>query len=130
DGSRLRPHVKHRHVTASRVPALSAARCQSPTAPGRDPGGRSKPLWERPWPLPQEAATSCHARPDQSFVTRLISARLVTPCFTFINADWRRSRTPDRCAASAICSALPPSSTIEAISSVIGITWYTPVRPL
>src|SRR5690606_19239134 len=59
----------------------------------------------------------------QSLVTRLISARLVMPFLTLSNADWRRSRTPERCAASAICCELPPASTMAAISSVIGITW-------
>src|SRR5690606_38319919 len=46
----------------------------------------------------------------QSVVTRFISARLVTPCFTFHNADLRRSRTPARSAASAMAMALPPAS--------------------
>src|SRR5690606_20274873 len=62
------------------------------------------------------------AQTPQSVVTRLISARLVTPFVTFSNADWRRSRTPDFSEAPAICKALPPSSTIVAISSVIGMT--------
>ncbi len=59
----------------------------------------------------------------QSLVTRLISVRLVIPCAALSRADWRRSLTPIFCAASAMSSALPPCSTMVAISSVIGITW-------
>src|SRR5690606_9108534 len=47
-------------------------------------------------------SASGHGSSPQSFVTRLISARLVIPFFTLSSADWRRSRTPERCAASVI----------------------------
>src|SRR5690606_13936824 len=66
-------------------------------------------------------SANCHG--GQSLVTRLISARLVMPFFTFSNADWRRSRTPDSCAAAAICCTLPPARMMAWILSVIGITW-------
>ena len=72
-------------------------------------------------PARQPSLRPCGAR--QSLVTRLISAKLVVPAAAFTNADWRRSRMPARCAASAIWMALPPSSTITEISSFIGITW-------
>ena len=47
----------------------------------------------------------------------------VIPFFAFRSADWRRSRMPQRCAASPICSMLPPFKTMAWISSFIGITW-------
>ncbi|KAG1084682.1 hypothetical protein G6F40_014418 [Rhizopus arrhizus] len=76
------------------------------------------------WPATSCIAASTHGVDlPQSLVTRLISARLVMPAAAFFNADCRRSFTPICCAASAICSELPPASTIVAISSVIGITW-------
>ena len=91
------------------IPCRSApwARCPSARIDDPDEGHRGQ------GPLLQ----------GQSLVTRLISARLVWPLRTLSRADWRRSRTPAFCAASAICMALPPSSTIAEISSLIGITW-------
>ncbi len=91
-----------------------------PTSPG-NPSAEQAP---HPHRRHSCGCQACPARiaPRQSLVTRLISARLVTPCAALSRADWRKSLMPIFCAASAISIALPPLSTIAAISSVIGIT--------
>src|SRR5690606_5183772 len=73
--------------------------------------------------LVERSAACGHRVTPQSLVTRLISTRLVIPCFTLSNAERRRSRTPLSWAASVICWTLPPASTICWIWSVIGMTW-------
>ena len=51
----------------------------------------------------------------------VVGRKLVTPFFTLTSADLRRSLMPSFSASAAICIALPPSSTIFWMASVIGI---------
>ena len=76
----------------------------------------------KPWRLAQVPQRGSPAG-RHSLVTRSISVRLVSPCFTLSRAEARRSLTPAALATSAICIALPPCRMIFWISSSIGITW-------
>src|ERR1019366_5822946 len=65
-----------------------------------------------------------------SLVTEITSSSVVMPDRTLRSPDWRRSRTPSRCAWTAMSVAMPAFRMILWISSLMGITWYMPTRPL
>ncbi len=136
-GSRLWRGGKHPACDGGRVSSVVAAGTALRIMPALGVGlerpmgamlffGQIGARASRAWPAPTGldwAAVSRRGRRPQSLVTRLISARLVTPLRTFISADWRRSRMPAFWATAAICMALPPSSTMAWMSSDIGMTW-------
>ena len=58
-----------------------------------------------------------------SFVTEITSSSVVIPERTLSRPDWRKSRTPSRCACAAMSWAIPDPRMIRWISSVMGMTW-------
>src|SRR6056297_4130422 len=66
----------------------------------------------------------------QSLVTRFNSTRLIEPLLTLFSAARRRSMMPSTLLCRSISSAVPPCRMNRSISSVMGITWKTPERPL
>src|SRR4029453_13385151 len=73
---------------------------------------------------------ACRCGAHQSLVTASISSSDVIPDFTLSKPDWRNVRTPSFAACSAMSIALPLRMMSWRMSSVIGITSYTPTRPL
>ena len=91
----------------------------------RGPGLPRRSMYSLTSRLMAGAVAVAMVRSPQSYslVTASTSSSEVTPCLTLSRPDWRRSRTPSRCACSAMSMALPFFMMMRLISSLMGITW-------